>query len=205
MNTNTEGLSSNGVTPPDRWLTVPNALCLTRLFGSFALLPLAVYDQSLSFLILFVALSATDWVDGKIARWLNQRSRIGPKLDTAADVTMYAAVLFGTVWLFHRTLLNESLLIGAAVVSYCASGVASLLKFKRWPSYHTRAAKLSWGITLLAVIALFLEWSVWPLRIAAFAVTVTNLEAMLITLALGERRDDVPTVFHVLEAGETSD
>lgn len=189
---------SRAVSREGRWLTIPNGLCAIRLVGSFALVPLAIYDRPSAFLITYLALAATDWVDGKLARRLNQESKLGPKLDSAADVTMYAALLFGAGWMFGTTLLGESLLIGAVVVSYAGSCLASVVKFRRLPSYHTRGAKISGFLILLAVIALFLAWSIWPLRIAAFFVTLTNLEATLITLALSERRDDVPTLYHAL-------
>jgi len=182
----------------DRWLTVPNGLCVVRLVGSCALIPIALQELPSLFLAAYLALMFTDWIDGRIARWYRQSSRIGPKLDTAADVAMYSALLFGTIWMFGSLLVDESLLISVAVVSYGFSCLASLLKFHRLPSYHTRGAKLSSGLMLAAVISLFLGWSLWPLRVAAFCVTLTNLEAILITLVLSESRDNVPTVFHAL-------
>lgn len=184
--------------PPDRWLTIPNALCLIRLLGALVLPPLAIANQPVAFVVTYIALTSTDWIDGKLARWLHQESRIGPKLDTVADVTMYAGLLFGLTWLFGSTLWDEAVLLGAAVATYAASSLAGLFKFGRWPSYHTRAAKISWFIVLVAVVALFLDWSIWPLRVAAAAVVLTNLEAILITAALATKQSNVPSIWHAL-------
>lgn len=184
--------------PSDQWLTVPNGLCVLRFLGSFGLVPLAVYEHPVPFLLAFMALSSTDWIDGKLARYLDQESRIGPTLDSVADVTMYGSLLFGAVWLFSDVLFAERLLIGVAVASYAASCFASLWKFRRLPSYHTRAAKVSWGATVLAAMALFADWSLWPLRIAALFVSLTNVEALLITVVLDERQDNLPTVLHAV-------
>ena len=183
---------------PDRWLTVPNALCMIRLVGAFVLIPLAIGNRPIAFVVTFFVLSSTDWIDGKLARWLNQTSKIGPKLDTAADMTMYAALIFGMTWLFGRTLLSELGFIGVAVATYLGSCLASLIKFRRLPSYHTRGAKISWFLVMVAVLTLFLELSIWPLRIAALAVALTNLEAILITIALAKKQDDVPSIFHAI-------
>lgn len=190
--------------PADRWWTLPNGLCLIRLVGSFALISLAIYGQRPAFLITFFALALTDWADGKIARWFDQRSRIGPRLDSVADITMYAAVLIGTYWMFSEAVFAERFFIGAALATYAVSCVASLVKFRSWPSYHTRAAKISWAFAIAAVISLFLGWSVWPLRVAALVVTLANLEAALITIVLPRRREDVPSLIHVLRQKMTS-
>jgi cardiolipin synthase len=193
--------------PTDRWLTIPNALCAVRLLGAFVLPPLAIANRPVAFVVTYFVLTSTDWIDGKLARWLKQESKIGPKLDTVADVTMYAGLLFGLVWLFGGTLADEALLLGAGVVTYAGSCLASLLKFRRLPSYHTRAAKISWFIVLVAVVALFMNWSIWPFRIATVAVTLTNLEAILMTLVLKRRQEDVASLWHAIHwpIGESAD
>ena len=185
-------------TAADRLWTVPNVLSVVRLVGSLVLVPLAVYEWPVAFLITYLALTATDWIDGKLARWLGQVSKIGPKLDSASDVTMYTALLFGLLWLFGDALLGEAVLIATAAASYAISCLVSLLKFHRLPTYHTRAAKISWFVVLAAVVALFLDWSIWPLRLAAVTVLLTNLEATLITFVLPRAVEDLPSLYHAL-------
>jgi len=91
----------------DRWLTIPNAICVFRFLGSFAIVPAVIAERPLIVLSLFVFLAMTDWVDGKLARALDQRSLIGPKLDSAADVTIYAMFLFAVAWLRADVLRSE--------------------------------------------------------------------------------------------------
>lgn len=59
---------------------------------------------------------------------------------------------------------------------------------------HTWAAKKSQGLVLLAGVAIVLGWAVWPLRLAALAVTLTNIEATLMTLVLPSWRTDVSSL-----------
>jgi cardiolipin synthase (CMP-forming) len=72
--------------PDDRLLTVPNALSLLRLAGVplFLWLLLGPHDDLLAVLVLAVS-GFTDWLDGKLARLLNQSSRLGALLDPAVD------------------------------------------------------------------------------------------------------------------------
>ncbi|WP_052031946.1 CDP-alcohol phosphatidyltransferase family protein [Novipirellula maiorica] len=177
--------------PPDRWATLPNALCVIRFFGSWIMVGLAVAGFPQWVVGFFLFLAATDWVDGKLAILLNQRSSIGPKIDTIADVTLYACLLLSLVYLRSDLLVQESGWIGLALLSYAGSCGFSLIKFKQFPSYHTRAAKTCWLLMIAGVIAVFLQWSTWPLRIAMLGVTLTNVEAMLITATLRHPLSDI--------------
>lgn len=78
------------------------------------------------------------------------------------------------------------------------TSAAGLWKFGRWPSYHTRGAKTSWLLVLIATVSLLTDWSIWPLRIAAWGVTLTNVEATLITIVLPRWQADVPSLYHAL-------
>ncbi len=185
----------------NRLLTVPNALCVVRLVGSFILVPIALQGHNETFLWLFIFLAMTDWFDGKLAILLDQRTVFGARLDSWADAALYAALLFGVVTMYGETLQSELVWIGVAVAGYLLSVAAGLWKYKRWPSYHTRAAKTSWFLTAVAVLALFSEWALWPLRVAAVAVFITNIEALVITMVSPAWRADVTSVFHAWRDG----
>ncbi len=187
----------------NRLLTIPNVICLVRLVGSFALVPIAWQGHNEVFLWCFIFLAMTDWIDGKLAILLNQRTVVGARLDSWADATLYAALLFGVVTLYGDTLQSELAWIAAALVTYLVSTATGFWKYKRWPSYHTRAAKTCWFLTAVAVIALFSEWAIWPLRVAAVAVTLTNIEAILITIISPAWRADVTSVYHAWRDSKT--
>jgi cardiolipin synthase (CMP-forming) len=189
---------SNACSKPSARLNLPNLLCLGRLVGSFFLVGIALGGTNQVFLAVFLVLALTDYVDGRLAVWLGQQTTFGARLDSLADISLFAAVLFGAVWLEGPALRAEWAWITAAVVSYAASNTASLTKFRRLPSYHTRAAKVSNFLILVATAALFTGWSVWPLRIATAAVTLANLEAVAITCTLRQWRVNVPSLYHAL-------
>ncbi len=180
-----------------RYWTIPNALSLFRLVGSLSLIPLAILGWQTAFLGMVIAVIVSDWIDGKLAILLNQRSAFGARLDSLADATMYGAILLGMLWLRSSVVLQESPWIGAAVVSYAVMGFLAWWKFGVWPSYHTRAAKTCWLLTSIAVVATLADGSPWFLRAAMGAVVLANLEMMLITAILSRPATDVSSVFHV--------
>lgn len=84
--------------PADRLLTVPNVLSLLRLAGVPLFLWLLLGPRYDLLAMVVLALSGlTDWLDGKLARLLNQSSRLGELLDPAVDrlYTLSTLLAFG--------------------------------------------------------------------------------------------------------------
>lgn len=182
----------------DRFWTIPNILTVSRLIGSGVLVGLALVEWPMAVLVLFVVLEMTDWFDGKLAIVLHQRTELGARLDSAADVALAAATLFAGLWLHWATLQPEFVWVGAAIGTYAASSLFGLWKFGQVPAYHTFGAKKCWGLITIGVVCVFGGWAVWPFRVAMIAVTLTNFEACLITGALREPRVDVLSLYHAL-------
>jgi cardiolipin synthase len=78
----------------DRVLTVPNALSVLRLLGVPLFLWLLLGPRADGWAIVVLAVGGlTDWLDGKLARLLNQYSRLGALLDPAVDRLYILAAL----------------------------------------------------------------------------------------------------------------
>ena len=119
--------------PPDRVLTVPNLLSAVRL----ALIPVFIYvllvahAEGWAVAILMFS-GASDWADGKIARSLNQSSRLGVLLDPAVDRLYMVAVpvtmaVRGIVpWWFVITLLARDALLAATLPLLRSRGLSAL-------------------------------------------------------------------------------
>lgn len=181
-------------------VNIPNALCTIRLVGSLIMVALTWTDLSTGyFLALIIFLQSTDWVDGKLAIMLDQKTRFGAKLDSVADATFYGSVLLVTWWLKGDLLREEWPWIAAALGAYAINMAASFAKFHRFAAYHTRSAKTGWLLVSIAIIAIFTDWSHWPLRIAAAAVFITNLEETAITFVLLRPHVDIPSLYHAFK------
>lgn len=171
---------------------------MLRIVGSVIMAIMAAFGFRYWFVGLFIALTVSDWIDGRLARWMHQRSDFGARLDSFADSVLYGALLIGILLLSFDTLKTEWLWILVAVLSYLLTSGVGLIKFGKIPSYHTQAAKKSQFVVLIAGIALVLGLSVWPLRIAAIAGIYTNLEATIMTCILPRWYADVPSLRYVL-------
>ncbi|MFT3715096.1 MAG: CDP-alcohol phosphatidyltransferase family protein [Gordonia sp. (in: high G+C Gram-positive bacteria)] len=123
----TEGGARNeseaaGSTAPDAIWTVPNAISVLRLLlvPVFVWVLLGADSPGWAFVILFVS-GLSDWLDGKLARWLGQSSKLGALLDPAAD-RLYIVVIpicFGLKhyvpwWIIGLILAREVLLFATA-------------------------------------------------------------------------------------------
>src|SRR5512139_1605675 len=115
--------------PADRIWTVPNALSFARLIGVpfFLWLVLTEHDGWALGVLMLAGLS--DWLDGRLARALDQTSRLGVLLDPAADRLYIFATLLG---LTVREIVPVWL-VGVLVAREVFMGV--LLVVLRWYGY----------------------------------------------------------------------
>ena len=108
----------------DRVWTVPNALSMLRLLGVPLFLWLLLGPEADGWAIVVLMLAGiSDWADGKLARLLDQGSRLGALLDPAADrlyivATLVALALRDVVplWLVAVLVGREVVLAGVLVV-----------------------------------------------------------------------------------------
>jgi cardiolipin synthase len=108
--------------PADRLVTVPNVLSLLRLAGVPLFLWLLLGPRHDGLAILVLALSGlTDWMDGKLARLLNQSSKLGVLLDPAVDrlYTLSTLLAFGLrailPWWVIAVLLGRDLVLASTL------------------------------------------------------------------------------------------
>ena len=113
-----------------RILTVPNLLSVLRLAGVPVLLWLLVAPRPAGFgaadvwaTVVLILGGITDWLDGKLARLLDQRSRLGALLDPAADRLYILAALVGLTvrgvlpwWALVALVARDVVLAGCVLV-----------------------------------------------------------------------------------------
>lgn len=103
----------------DRVWTVPNILSFARLVGVPVYLWLILGPHAdVAALALLAASGLSDYLDGKIARWLGQTSKLGVLLDPAADrlyivATLLSFAIRGIIpWWIVGILLGRDLVLG---------------------------------------------------------------------------------------------
>src|SRR3984893_9400750 len=119
--------------PPERVLTIPKALSDIRvvLIALFIYLLLVRHAEGWAVAILMFS-GASDWADGKIARSMNQSSRLGVLLDPAVDrlymVTVPITMAIGGIvpWWFVTALLVRDGLLAATLPVLRSRGLTAL-------------------------------------------------------------------------------
>ena len=121
----------------DRILTIPNGISVARLAGVpvFLWLVLGPRTATADYIAVGVLIAAglSDWLDGKIARALNQVTRLGALLDPAADRLYIAATVVALAvraiipwWLVALLALRE-VIVGAVLAGLRRrTGIAGL-------------------------------------------------------------------------------
>jgi cardiolipin synthase len=118
---------------PDRVLTIPNLISLARLLGVPVFLWLVLASPSSTrdwwAVGVLIAAGASDWLDGKIARALNQQSRLGQMLDPAADRLYIVATIIA---LAVRTIIPWWLVGLLAARELLMAVVLAVLRRRGW-------------------------------------------------------------------------
>lgn len=102
------------------FFTIPTILTWTRiaaiplLMGVFYL-PMAPHLQNLAAALLFVLFAITDWLDGFLARRLNQTSAFGAFLDPVADKFLVCASILMLVHLQRADVFAALIIIGREI------------------------------------------------------------------------------------------
>ncbi len=120
-------------TPQHRVLTVPNVLSAIRLALIPAFIYLLLFRHADGWAVgILIFSGASDWADGKIARLLDQASRLGELLDPTVDrlymVTIpIAFAVRGIVpWWIVVTLLTRDALLAATLPLLRSRGLTAL-------------------------------------------------------------------------------
>lgn len=146
--------------PTDRTrtlLTLPNILTIARIFAVPLLIACLFFTSNetarLTAFALFIFASATDWLDGYLARRWQQLSALGTMLDPIADKLLVGAVLMMLV--ADQTISGMHLI--AAIIILCREILVSgLREFMAGAQVSVPVTQLAKWKTTLQMVALAL-------------------------------------------------
>ncbi|MBM7038446.1 CDP-diacylglycerol--glycerol-3-phosphate 3-phosphatidyltransferase [Vibrio ulleungensis] len=177
-------------------LTIPNILTLLRLvlipvFVVAFYLPYPWADLLAAMIFLFAG--ATDWLDGYLARKLNQTSRFGAFLDPVADKVMVAAALllitehYASIWITipAMTMIGREIIISALREWMAELGKRSAVAV----SWVGKVKTVSQMFALWVLIWRYDEWMVWVGFGALYIATILTYWSMFQYLAAA--KDDL--------------
>ena len=187
----------------DDWFTIPNLVTMIR----FLLVPVFVWFMFDSVywnaLVTLIVLFSTDWVDGFLARKLNQVSTVGQWLDPLADrlslwVVVITVALSGLapLWLVFALVVPDLVLAGIMALIYAGNPQMKVTLLGK-----ARTVALMFGVPLLLFAeAPFVEdsqfWhtiAIGVLAIGAAGHIVASLDYLIqgVNNAIQMRRQDL--------------
>ncbi len=165
----------------NRVLTVPNVISFVRLLG---LLPLTMWliiaGESGWALLSLATLAMSDWIDGFLARKLDQVSALGSQLDPVAD--RLSIVLISVALVIGGQLRWEIPAIIAVMDTICGFSMLFLLHSTSMVLV-SRLGKVRTAVLLVGLPLLLVAEVVQIRMIAVFAVAIMWLGALLHVLA----------------------
>ena len=150
----------------------PNILSASRIIAFPLLLALQIQNNVIWFLIVFVLAGATDFLDGFLARVLNQKTELGKKLDSIADTVFYIGTIYFFYVIFPEIIKEYRLWINITLVFYAVYLTYPLLKFRKLKMMHTRILRLSAVCVYFAMIIAFFPSVIPAILVIAVALTI---------------------------------
>jgi CDP-diacylglycerol--glycerol-3-phosphate 3-phosphatidyltransferase len=174
----------------------------------FAIAPLLVFDAldhrtSFWFIVSYVIAVLSDIFDGIIARRLKVSTSQLRQADSGADICLYVCVAIST-WLVYPQVIQafQVPLLSAIAIQLILFAI-SLIKFQKFPSFHTYTAK-AWGLALLAAtVGLFGFGYTNTLWLAIALCWLNSLEEIIMTLILPTWQCDILSIFHAVDLHKT--
>lgn len=154
----------------DRILTIPNLVTFVRLLGVGVFWWVLLVEESIGLAAgLIFLIGSTDWIDGYLARKLDQVSKFGTAFDPIADRLMIASAVIGGMivdvvpLVIGVGLIARELLMGLVTLRLLSKGagtlevrylgkLATFILYGAIPLFYLAA------IGFLGAITLFLAW-----------------------------------------------
>jgi cardiolipin synthase len=152
-------------------LTIPNLITLTRILLTPLFIIFLIEGRYRQALVVFILAGLSDLADGLIARWWQQKSRLGSYLDPLADkllmstsfVTLSISRLIPS-WLTVMV-ISRDVILGLGVLILLLTDYPLVIKPSLAGKWTTTAQLLTVGLVLLARAKL---WHLPPGMLSAF-------------------------------------
>jgi len=166
---------------------IPNVISLARIAAAAVLFWLATSDARSWFVGLLLAAGLSDVLDGWLARRFGWTSALGSRLDSAADIALVLAVIFG-IWVFHpQVLLDHWPSVSAVLGIWSLVHAIALVRHGHLLSLHSYFIRLGMLLFGIFVVVLFFHgfvaWLFYPAMAVCFLGGVQNLLILFRSLA----------------------
>ncbi len=181
------------------FLTIPNIISSYRLLVDPVILYFIIAGKENLFSIFLIINLLSDALDGFLARRLKQETEIGAKLDGFADNFTYVLAFIG-IFVFKMEDIRPHMISFIFMITMLVSTViVSLVKFRKFPTYHLYTTKAGGYIEGGFFILLFSVGFITPYYYLVVAWAVMGaIECITINLMIPEMRSDIKGLYWVI-------
>lgn len=190
---------NNYLVKKSEFLTIPNLITSYRLLAVPLILYFIITGNEKLFAIFLIISLVSDILDGVIARRFHMETELGAKLDSFADNFNYLLAFAGMI-VFKMEDLRPHLpsfyvFIGMLVLTV----IVSLIKFRKFPSFHLYITKIGGYIQGAFIIVLFTLGFYAPFYYFVIIWAVIGaIEHIAIQMIIPEMRSNVKGLYWVL-------
>jgi CDP-diacylglycerol--glycerol-3-phosphate 3-phosphatidyltransferase len=184
----------------NEFLTIPNIITSYRLVIDPVILYFIISGNERLFAIFLIINLLSDALDGFLARRLKQETEIGAKLDGFADNFTYVLAFIG-IFVFRMDDIRPHMVSFIIMITMLVSTViVSLIKFRKFPTYHLYTTKAGGYIEGGFFISLFTIGfiPVFYYFMLAWAI-MGAIECIAINLLIPEMRSDIKGLYWVVK------
>lgn len=182
------------------YFTIPNLITSYRLLVSPLILYFIFSGNEKLFAIFLIINLLSDILDGYVARRFHMESETGAKLDSFADNINYLLAFTGLI-VFKMDDLRPHLVSFIIFVSMLVlTVIVSLIKFRKFPSFHLYTTKIGGYVQGAFFICLFTLGFYAPFWYLVITLAILGaIEHIAIQMIIPEMRSNVKGLYWIMK------
>lgn len=180
-------------------MNIPNVLSASRIIFLPILYIYFFIGTQLEFLIGYILLGATDWLDGFLARALHQVTHLGKILDTVADILFYFSTLFFITISYPYIIEANIIWLIIFMCFYLGAFITSTILFKKPIQLHTNHLRLNAVFVYFVLIVSTFTDATLFVSIILISFIVAYIEEIMIFILFGEVDIDTRSIWPLIK------
>jgi phosphatidylglycerophosphate synthase len=180
-------------------ISVPNALSASRIIGVPFLFILVGLEDAGYFVLLYLILAFTDWLDGFLARRWNQTTEFGSMLDSIGDIALYMSTVYFFIQLFPDYLIPNIPWLGVFAVFFVVSVVVSKIRAGKILFIHTHLSRFGAVFLVATFLSSFYIDTTLLVTLVILNYTLAFAEVILMFLKFGYVDPDTRSIFWLMK------
>jgi phosphatidylglycerophosphate synthase len=180
-------------------LNLANAITTSRILFMPFLFMFVIQENRNAFLAGYIIVGSTDFLDGFIARKLNQVTKLGKMLDSIADIFFYIPTAWFLMVLYPQYIMPNILWLISAFLVYITSFVISIIKVGKPIMMHTSLLRFNAVLVFAMVILSYFMNTTYLLTFILINFMIGFFESILIFIRFGHVDVDTKSIFTLIK------